>query len=82
MSRLLIRMEMPQGAWLQVEVSTDDEPWREAGLIKGPRADTVPLQVQPRRGDQYKVRLRGHGPCVIKGVLREYLQGGYQGGYD
>lgn len=79
-SRLLIRMEMPRGAWFRVETSTDDEPWQEAGLIKGPRADTVPLQVQPRRGDQYKVRLRGHGPCVIKGVLREYLQGGFQGG--
>lgn len=79
-SRLLIRMEMPRGAWFRVETSTDDEPWQEAGLIKGPRADTVPLQIQPRRGDQYKVRLRGHGPCVIKGVLREYLQGGYQGG--
>ena len=81
-SRLLIRMEIPEGTWLRVETSTDDEPWQEAGLIKGPRADTVPLQIQPRRGDQYKVRLRGHGPCVIKGVLREYLQGGYQGGYD
>lgn len=79
-SRLLVRLEMPLGAWLRVEVSTDDEPWKEAGLIKGPRADTVPLQIQPRRGDQYKVRLRGHGPCVIKGVLREFLQGGYQGG--
>lgn len=77
-SRLLLRMEMPEGAWLRVETSTDDDPWKEAGLIKGPRADTVPLQIQPRRGDQYRVRLRGHGPCVIKGVLREYLQGGYQ----
>ena len=81
-SRLLIRMELPQGAWLRVETSTDDDRWQEAGLIKGPRADTVPLVIQPRRGDQYKVRMRGHGPCVIKGVLREYLQGGYQGGYD
>lgn len=79
-SRLLIRMEMPQGAWLRVETSTDDDRWQEAGLIKGPKTDTVPILVQPRRGDQYKVRLRGHGPCVIKGVLREFLQGGYQGG--
>lgn len=79
-SRLLIRMEMPEGAWLRVETSTDDERWQETGLIKGPKTDTVPLMVQPRRGDMYKVRLKGHGPCVIKGVLREYLQGGYQGG--
>ena len=82
-SRLLIRLEMPEMAWLRVDTSTDGEPWREAGLIKGPKSDTVPLMVQPGRGDQYKVRLRGHGPCVIKGVLREYIQGGYQGGgYD
>lgn len=79
-SRLLIRMEMPAGAWLRVETATDDERWQEAGLIKGPKTDTVPVMVQPRRGDQYKVRLRGHGPCVIKGCLREYIQGGYQGG--
>lgn len=79
-SRLLIRMEIPQGAWLRVETSTDDERWQEAGVIKGPKADTVPVMVQPKRGDMYKVRLRGHGPCVLKGVLREYLQGGYQGG--
>ena len=79
-SRLLIRMELPQGAWLRVETATDDEPWQEAGLIKGPKTDTVPVMIQPRRGDRYRVRMRGHGPCVIKGVLREYLQGGYQGG--
>ena len=82
-SRLLIRLEMPGMAWLRVDTSTDGEPWREAGLIKGPKTDTVPVMVQPGRGDQYKVRLRGHGPCVIKGCLREYIQGGYQGGgYD
>lgn len=77
-SRLLIRLEMPEGAWFQADTSTDGEPWKEAGLIKGPKADTVPVMVQPKRGDQYRIRLRGHGPCVIKGVLREYLQGGYQ----
>ena len=79
-SRMLIRLEMPGGAWLRVETATDAEPWQEMGLIKGPKTDTVPIMVQPRRGDMYRVRLRGYGPCVIKGVLREFLQGGYLGG--
>ena len=76
-SRLLLRAELPKGAWLRAQTVTDKGRWEDAGIIQGPRADTVPMVVQPNRGDVYRVRLEGHGPCVIKGVLREFIAGGY-----
>lgn len=76
-SRLWIRAELPAGAWLRAKTVTDKGRWLDAGIITGPKEDTVPMIVQPNRGDVYRVKLEGHGPCVIKDVLREFLAGGY-----
>lgn len=77
-SRLMIRAELPSGAWMRAETVTDTGRWQEAGKIIGDTADAVSMVVQPNRGDVYRVRLSGHGPCVIKSVLREFLSGGYR----
>lgn len=77
MSRLMLRVEIPKGAWLRAETSADKKKWEEAGKIIGTKEDAVPMVIQPNRCDQYQVRLSGHGPCVIKAVLREFISGGY-----
>ena len=77
MSRLMLRVEMPKGAWLKAETSADKKKWEEAGKVIGTKEDAVSMVIQPNRCDQYRVRLNGHGPCVIKAVLREFISGGY-----
>jgi len=74
-SKLLLRVEMPKGAWLRAEVRTDGGIWREAGKIVGREHDSIPLRVAINRCDRFEVRLSGHGPCTIMTVLREFNVG-------
>lgn len=76
-TRLLIRAELEGKAWMAAETRTGPGPkWTEAGKIKGPGEDMIVLNVPPNRGDVYRVRLRGHGPCTLKNVVREHVRGG------
>lgn len=75
-SRLLLRAEVPTGAWLAAETRTDGGPWREAGKLVGGLSDAAPLCLRPNRGDRFEIRLRGKGPCTILSLLREFTMGG------
>ena len=74
-SKLLLRLELPKGAWLRAEVRTDGGIWRECGRIVGREAGSVPLQIAVNRCDKFEVRLSGHGPCTILTMLREFSVG-------
>lgn len=76
-SRLMLRVELGPGAWMAADVAADSGPWVEAGKVIRQKADTVPIEIAPNRCDQYRIRLRGHGPCVVKQILREYIEGGH-----
>lgn len=76
-SRLMARVEIGQGAWVRAEYSADGGPWQEAAKVLREKADSVSMVIKPNRCDMYRVRLSGKGPCVIKGVLREFIVGGY-----
>lgn len=75
-TRVMIRAELDAKAWMVAETKTGTERWTEAGKLTGPGEDMIPLAVPPSRGDVYRIRLRGHGPCTIKNVVREYIRGG------
>jgi len=77
-TRVLIRAELAEKAWMAAETRTGDAKWEEAGKLTGPGEDMIALPVRANRGDVYRIRLRGHGPCTIKNVVREYLRGGDQ----
>ena len=75
-SRLLIRAEVPLGAWLEAKVSCDGGRTESVGRIVGKDEDVSQLWIRPNRCDKFEVTLRGHGPCVIRNVLREFSVAG------
>lgn len=74
-SKIILRVEMPRGAWMRVEVRYDDGKWREAGKILGRELDSIPVQLPINRCDKFDVRLSGYGPCTIKAMVLEYSMG-------
>lgn len=74
-SKIILRVELPKGAYMRVEVRYDNVRWREVGKIVGRDADSIPLQLPINRCDRFDVRLSGHGPCTIKTMLLEYAMG-------
>ncbi len=74
-SKLLLRLELPKGAWMRAEVRCDGGLWREAGKITGSEHDTIPLRIAINRCDRFEVRLSGKGPCTILTMLREFSVG-------
>lgn len=74
-SKLLLRVELPRGAWMKAEVRCDGGLWREAGKILGRDMDSIPLQVPINRCDCFEVRLSGSGPCTVRTMMLEYQVG-------
>ena len=74
-SRLLLRMELPEGAWMRAEVCFGDGKWREVGKLLGRKQDSIPLLVPINRCDRFELRLSGCGPCTILAMMLEYQIG-------
>ena len=74
-TKLLMRLELPKGAWMKAEVRFDGGNWRETGKVIGSDADTIPLRVPINRCDSFELRLSGCGPCAVKTMLLEYQVG-------
>lgn len=71
-SRLLLRLDIAKGAWLQVEISCDDGPWRKAYIDYNSRAKTCEIPIIPNRCDNFRVRLSGEGQVRILDMVREF----------
>jgi hypothetical protein len=74
-SKLLLRLELPKGAWMRAEVCFDDGKWHEVGKILGRERDSIPLQIPINRCDRFELRLSGCGPCSILAMAIEYQVG-------
>ncbi len=74
-SRLLLRLELPQGSWVMAEVRCDDGPWTECGTVAGRSHDVIPMRIPFNRCDKFELRLRGKGPCTVRSVVREFMVG-------
>ena len=74
-TKLLMRLELPKGAWMKAEIRSDGGNWRECGKVVGHDMDSVPMQIPIHRCDCFEVRLSGNGPCTIRTMLLEYQVG-------
>ena len=75
-SKFHLRMDLDKGAWLAVDVKTDNEPqWKQVYATHNPRAKTVSIPIMPTRCDSVDIRLRGKGNCTIKTFIREFTVG-------
>ena len=74
-SRLLLRLELPEGSWVRAELRLDNGPWNECGKVVGRTEDVVPMRLGVNRCDKFELRLRGKGPCTVLSVLWEFTVG-------
>lgn len=74
-TKLLMRLELPRGAWMKAEIRSDGGNWRECGKVIGHDMDSVPMQIPIHRCDCFEVRLSGNGPCTIRTMMLEYQVG-------
>ena len=75
-SKFHLRMDMSAGAWLAVEIKTDNErQWRQIYTTHNEKAKTVSIPIMPTRCDSIDIRLRGKGRCTVKAFIREFTVG-------
>lgn len=75
-SKFHLRMDMSAGAWLAVDVKTDNDlQWRQVYTTHNEKARTVSIPIMPTRCDSIDIRIRGKGKCTIKTFIREFSVG-------
>lgn len=74
-SRLDLRLDLEAGAWMEAAVSCDNGPWRTVYTTADSRARTISVPIRPQRCDRFQVRLRGHGPCKVRSMIRTFFVG-------
>lgn len=75
-SKFHLRMDMSAGAWLAVDIKTDNDlQWRQIYTTHNEKAKTVSIPIIPTRCDSIDIRLRGKGECTIKAFIREFTVG-------
>lgn len=75
-SKFHLRMDLSAGAWLAVDIKTDNElQWKQVHTTHNEKAKTVSIPIIPTRCDSIDIRLRGKGKCTIKTFIREFTVG-------
>jgi len=75
-SKFHLRVDLDKGAWLAVDVKTDNEPkWKQIFATHNPKAKTISIPIIPTRCDSVDIRLRGKGGCTVKTFIREFTVG-------
>ncbi len=74
-SRLLARLELGEGAWVEAELSRDGGPFQNVWTSHG-HATTAVIPIRPGRCDRYQLRLKGKGRCLLRSLEREFSLGG------
>lgn len=74
-SRLLVRLELGEGAWAEAELARDGGPFKNIWTSHG-HAPTAVIPIRPGRCDRYQLRLKGKGKCLLRSLEREFSLGG------
>lgn len=74
-SKLLLRLELPRGSWLEAKMRCDGKPWRSCGRIIGSETNVTTMRLSGNRCDKFEIRLEGKSPCTILGISREFIVG-------
>lgn len=71
-SRILLRLELPEGSHIVVQTRFDGGVWMEAGKVIGGRQTVVPVMIPINRCDKFEIAIKGKGKATILSMLREY----------
>ncbi len=72
-SKLWLKLELAQGAWVQAEIAQDMGSFRRVGSWRERKQESILVPLFPGRCDTFRLRLSGEGPCVIKSLVREFI---------
>lgn len=75
-SRLLLRVSIPEKAYMGVEIRTDGGKWLSCGHIVGQNERVVPIKIPINKCDKFEFRVFGKGNCKVMGIIREFFVGG------
>ena len=73
--KLNIRLDLPAGSTFTVEVSQDDGLFIQIGALEGTTGKTVILPILLPRCDNFRIRMSGSGPVLLRSIVREYEVG-------
>lgn len=72
-SRFNMRVEMEAGAWLGVEMKTDqDDRWTTIWTTHNERKRIISVPIIPTRCDAVSIRVHGKGDCTIRAFVRDF----------
>ena len=74
-SKILLRMELPEGSWVKAWTRIDGRGWTFNGNRVGKDYDTTVMLIPINRCDKFEVKLTGKGQCTILAMLREFSVG-------
>ncbi len=76
-SKIQIRLELEDGAWVQAWMQADSGgDWLNVGeAIADGEKRSYYLPIIPRRADHYRLKLTGEGGCRVYSLVREYYSG-------
>ena len=76
MSKLQLRMELEEGAEVQVYLKFDGGEWLKVDeKLCEAKKRSYYLPIVPRRGDHYRLKLEGKGAFRLYSLTREYYSG-------
>ena len=74
-SRVQLRMELEEGAWVSVKIRYDSEEWTTLKYLDAGKKRSVYIPVIPRRCDHYRIRIDGGGKWTLYAMARELYIG-------
>lgn len=75
-SKLLIRLELDEGASLKIEMQFDsDGIWQTVKELNAEKKRSYYLPIIPRRCDHFRIRMSGQGECRLYSLVREVYTG-------
>ena len=75
-SRFHLRLDLDEGAWIQVEVRRDKGlKWHQVYTGHNHRARTLTVPIMPERCDSVEIRISGKGGCLLRTLVREFSVG-------
>lgn len=74
-SRVQLRMELAEGAWVSVKIRYDSEEWTTLKYLEAGKKRSVYIPVIPRRCDHYRIRIEGGGKWTPYAMARELYIG-------
>lgn len=74
-NRVQLRMELEEGAWVNIWIGYDGEDWTRLQYLEAGKKRSVYIPVIPRRCDHYRIRIEGGGKWTLYSMARELYVG-------